>query len=325
MTMSEALRPNRRDALALVAGAVTLPAARAVADAQTLPLVRVAYIPYEFSAQVLYAQEMDFFRKAGIAVELQPNPYSASIASAVAAGAIDVGISTTTTLAIAHSKGVPFTIIAPAAEYRSGPYSDGSGYLMVGKQTNIHTGADMNGKVVGAPGLSSLGEFGVRAWVDANGGDATSLKFVELPISEMAGAFATGRIDAAFVAPPFVDDCVKVARQLTPNEMDAIAKDFLVTAWFTTGDWAKAHPDLVVRFAAALRDASTWAPKNAATCAQILAKTLKANLADIAKAPRVQFAGRLTPAILQPIVTMTARYSKFANFPAEALIYTPGR
>jgi NitT/TauT family transport system substrate-binding protein len=323
--MLKPLRLRRRDSLALLAGAVMVPAVGRAADAQALPVLRVAYVPYEFSAQVLYAQEMGFFRKAGLTVELQPNPYSASIASAVASNAIDIGISTTTTLTIAHAKGVPFTIIAAAAEYRSGPYSDGSGYLMVGKQTSIHTGADMNGKVVGAPGLSSLGEFGVRAWVDANGGDATTLKFVELPISEMAGAFATGRIDAAFVAPPFVDDCVKVARQLTPNEMDAIAKDFLVTAWFTTDAWAKAHPDLIVRFGAALREASAWAAKNPAACAQILAKTFKADPADLAKSQRVQFANRLTPAILQPIVTMTARYSKFSSFPADALIYTPGK
>ena len=103
---------RRREVLAALAGAALLPAARR-ADAQTLPLVRVAYIPYEFSAQVLYAQEMGFFRKAGIAVELQPIPYSPSIAQAIAAGSIDIGLSTTTTLAIAHSKGIPFVIVAP--------------------------------------------------------------------------------------------------------------------------------------------------------------------------------------------------------------------
>jgi len=323
MTTSKA--PRRRDALALLAGALLLPAVRPAADAQTLPVVRVAYIPYEFSAQVLYAQEMDFFRKAGIAVELQPIPYSPSIAQAVAAGSIDIGISTTTTLAIAHSKGIPFTIVAPAAEYRGAPYSNGSGFLMVGKQTTIHTGAEMNGKVVGAPELSSLGEYGVRAWVDANGGDAGTLKFIELPIAEMAAAFATGRIDAAFVAPPYIDDCMKVARQLTPNEFDAVAPDFLVTAWFTTDTWAKAHRDLVAGFNNAVRNASVWAAKNPAACAPILAKAFKTDLADIAKSPRVQFANRLTPAVLQPIVTVTARYAKFPNFAAEALIYTPGR
>jgi NitT/TauT family transport system substrate-binding protein len=322
MTISMALR--RREALAALAGAALLPAAGR-ADAQTLPVVRVAYIPYEFSAQVLYAQEMGFFRKAGIAVELQPIPYSPSIAQAVAAGSIDVGISTTTTLAIAHSKAIPFLIIAPAAEYRGAPYSNGSGFLMVGKQTTIHTGADMNGKIVGAPGLSSLGEYGVRAWVDANGGDATTLKFIELPISEMAGAFATSRIDAAFVAPPYIDDCLKVARELTPNEFDAVAKDFLVTAWFTSESWAKAHSDQVVAFNNAVRDASIWAAKNPTACAPILAKAFKMDPADLAKTPRVQFANRLTPTILQPIVTVTARYAKFPNFAAEALIYTPAK
>src|ERR1017187_6183179 len=111
---------SRRSALASGFAALTcgaIPFVPRASGAQDLPKLRVAYLPFAYSAQVLYAQEMGFFTKAGISVEFTEIAYGAAVATAVAAGAVDIGIATITTLAIAHSKNIPFTIIAPAAEF----------------------------------------------------------------------------------------------------------------------------------------------------------------------------------------------------------------
>jgi ABC-type nitrate/sulfonate/bicarbonate transport system substrate-binding protein len=56
-------RFSRRDVLGgLAAGAcLALPFASRPADAQELPKLRVAYLPFAYSAQALYAQELGFF------------------------------------------------------------------------------------------------------------------------------------------------------------------------------------------------------------------------------------------------------------------------
>src|ERR1700721_3334864 len=107
--------------------------------------------------------------------------------------------------------------------------------------TSVGRGVDLDGKTTGSPGLNTLGEYGVRAWVDAGGGDSSTLKFVEMPFSEMPAALAGGRIDAAFVAEPFLTEAKKTSHTVG-IEFDAIAHAFLVAGWFTTDDWAKSQP-----------------------------------------------------------------------------------
>ena len=312
---------SRRDLLGsgLAAGAcLALPFAPRSASAQDLPKLRVAYLPFAYSAQALYAQEMGFFTKAGINVELQEIAYGAAVATAVAANAVDIGIATITTLAIAHSKNVPFTIIAPAAEFSAS--QPPTGFLMVGNQTTIRTGKDMNGKTVGTPGLATLGEYGARNWVDANGGDSTTLKFQELPFSQMPAAFQTGRIDAAFIGEPFLSEARKYAHPLA-RMMDAIAKDFVITAWFSNTQWAADHADAVAKFQRAMRDASAWAGKNPEKSVQILAKTFKLDPATIAQSGLPTFPQQITPALIDAEIALTAKYGKFPQFRGGDLIY----
>ncbi|MGA2393919.1 MAG: ABC transporter substrate-binding protein [Candidatus Lustribacter sp.] len=310
-------RLSRRSALALGLAATAAPL---VARAQTLAPLRVAYQPYEYSAQVLYAREIGSFAKAGIDVTLQEIAYGSALATAVAAGAADIGIATITTLALAHSRNVPFVIVAPGAEFNAARKP--TGFLMVGNQTGIKTAKDMAGRVVGTPGLATMGDYGVRYWVDANGGDSSTLKFQEMPFSQMPAAFATGRIDAAFIGEPYLEEAMKVAHPLA-REMDALGKDYVITAWFATTSWAAAHPDLVARFGAALAEASAWAAKNPSKCIDILAKQFKVDPATIQPGNLATFPPKITPDLIAAEVQMTARYGKFPSFPPADLIYTP--
>ena len=307
---------SRRSAVAACAAATLAPRAL---RAQNLPTIHVGYQPYQYSAQVLYAQEIGAFTRAGIKADLQQVALGAALAAAVASGAEDVGLATVSTLAVAHSKGIPFVIIAPAAEYHASAKPVGE--LMVGNQTSIHSAKDMNGKVVGTPGLATMGEYGVRAWVDANGGDSTTLKFQEMPFGQMPAAFASGRIDAAELGEPFLSEAKKYARVLATNMQSSMGSNFLVTAWFATAPWAQAHSDLVGRFATAMREAAAWAAKNPTQCIQILARTFNQDPATISADTLARFGQSMTPADLAPAIEVTARYAKFPPFPPEELMY----
>jgi NitT/TauT family transport system substrate-binding protein len=312
---------DRRAALSLLGAAATLPLLSAPAAAQSDMTVRVAYIPFEASAQLFYAKESGLWNKAGLNVELQPIAYGAAIATAVASNAVDVGYSTVMTLASAHAKKIPFTIIASANAF---DVSQPPGGMLMSASKDVRRGVDLNGKTIGTPGLNTLGEYGVRAWVDAGGGDATTLKFVELPFSEMPAALASGRIDAAFVAEPFLTPA-KHSAHTVAVEFDAIANSFLVAGWFTTTDWAKNHQRAVALFAQSMRDAVVWAQANPAKCPEILAKYLKVDQAQVASTPRTYFAKTLDPLQVQPGIDLTAKYAKFSTFPAQELIYSPPR
>ena len=87
-------------------------------------------------------------------------------------------------LAVAHARGVPVTIIAPAGLYATNAPTSVCG---VAKNSPIKTAKDLNGKTVATNGLKNIGEFGPRAWIDKNGGDSSTVKFIEMPQNEVVG------------------------------------------------------------------------------------------------------------------------------------------
>lgn len=289
--------------------------------AQDAPVLRIATLPSDNGAEVYYAQDLGLFAKAGLKVEIQPILNSSASASAVVANAIDISYGTVVPLAIAHIKNIPFVVVAPAVVYTSAAPNSA---LLVLANSPLRTAKDMTGKTIGINGVGNISEFGPRAWLDQNGADSNSVKFLELSFSEMPAALAAGRIDAAWVTEPFLSSTKRNGRVLA-TAFDAISKEFLVGIWFASAPWAKDHPDLVKRFAAVMLETARWANKNQAQSAAILVKYTKIDPAVVATTVRSRYAEQLTGSLMQPVIDVTAKYAKFPPFPAAELIYIPPR
>jgi NitT/TauT family transport system substrate-binding protein len=289
------------------------------AQAQTLTPVHVMVLPIDSAAEVYYAADMGFFTKQGLNVDFQPGANGGAIAAAVSTDAVDIGYSDLVTLAKGYLKGIPFVAIAPAAIWTSDAPVAG---LVVESNSPIKSAKDLAGKVIAVPGLGSLAEYSPRAWIDQNGGDASTAKYIEMPYAAMPAALAAGRIDVAYISEPFLAVVKKDVRVLGYSH-NAIAKHFLQSAWFTTPQWAKDHADAVRRFAAAMRETAAWANQkaNRARSAEILAKYTKIEPATVAAMERARFGDTLAASAIQPAIDVTAKYGKFETFPAEKLMY----
>jgi NitT/TauT family transport system substrate-binding protein len=68
----------------------------------------------------------------------------------------------------------------------------------------IKTAKDLNGKVIGVNGVRNISEIDTRTWVDKNGGNSSTVQFVELTFPEMAPAVLSGRVAAAELRDLFV-------------------------------------------------------------------------------------------------------------------------
>jgi NitT/TauT family transport system substrate-binding protein len=314
---------TRLRAIQSLAGAVAASALPIGAGAQTPATIRLGIIPIEPTCSAYYAKENGFFDKAGLDVEITPSAATAAIAAAVVTGTYDIAYATVSTLATAHAKGIPFVIIAPAGVING---TKAVGSIMVQAHSTIQTPKDLNGKIFGTSGLNTLAEYLPRAWVDKNGGDSSTMKFIEIPFPQIGEALAAGRIDAGYLVEPFVTIAKQrnQARFLATGD-DAIAPVYLASAWYATAAWAKAHPDLVARFATAMAEAGRWANANPAKVVPIIANHLKADPVITAAAPRTEFTDRLVAAQIQPWIDVTAKYAKFPSFPAADLVYSPGR
>jgi NitT/TauT family transport system substrate-binding protein len=317
---------TRARASALIVGGAAYGALRLPGLAQTGAPLRVAAIPIIGAAQVSVAKDMGFFAKAGIDVEIQPMLGSSAIASAVISNSADIGFSAVDTLATAHSKGVPLVIIAPASEYLStSPANDAE--LILPANSTVRQAKDLNGKTIGVNSLSGISVLSTRAWIDGNGGDSSTVKFTEIPFATMPVALETGRVDCVQVTEPFIAAAKKNGRFLASAVNGSIANRYLITAWFTTPQWAAAHPDAVRGFAAAIRESATWIDQktNAAKRTELLSKYTKIDPAVITSMIPPHFGQQVTPPQIQPLLDIDAKYNKFPAFPAQEIIYTPAR
>jgi NitT/TauT family transport system substrate-binding protein len=244
----------------------------------------------------------------------------AAIAAAVADGTFDIGQSNTPSLATANERKLPFVMIAPASLYsRKAPPAVG---IVVAKNSAIHTGRDLNGKTMAVTGIRNIAQVAIQAWADKNGGDSSTIKFVEMPYRSMAPAIAEGRVDGCFLSEPDLDEALRTVGRSLGTGYGAIADNFVIGAWFCTMEFASAHGDIVKRFATTMAETARWANSHRAQSAQILEKWTRTRVD--ASMPRVVYGERLISEEIQPLIDAAAKYQALkAPFPADEL-FAPG-
>jgi NitT/TauT family transport system substrate-binding protein len=286
------------------------------AFAQTTSL-NIAAVPIEVSAEPFYANDAGFFKAAGIVPTFMGGNTGPAIAAGVASGAIDIGMSNSVSLVQARGHGLPFVIVAAGSIYTAKVATD---LMVVPKSSAITRGRDLTGKTVGVSVLNGIPHYASRAWIDADGGDSSATKFVEIYHPEMIAALAQGRVDAASLSEPYLTPARAANRAIGAPE-DAIAPEFVLTVHFTTLAWAKANPDLLRRYVTAIAKTAQWANAHPDLVVPILAKYSKQPEDAVRTMQRATFSDTLVARQLQPVIDVTAKYGNIARFPAEEMLY----
>jgi NitT/TauT family transport system substrate-binding protein len=312
---------KRHHALSLIASAAAIPLASHALSAQGVSSIKVATTPIDIGAQPFYASAEGFFKANGLDVDTQIISNGAAITAAVLGGTINIAQSNIVSLALAHQRGLDVVVIAPAGLYSS---KEPTSALVVLKNSPYKSAKDLNGKTLACNGLQNISQIGPEAWLDKNGGDLASYKWTDMPFPEMISALDTGRVAAALIAEPVLSDAIAGPGRVLANVYDAIAPSFLIGAWFTTGAWAKANPDIVRRFQKSMVTTAAWANRNRSQSAQILNKATKIDVKPTMK--RAVFGEKLDPALMQPLIDATAKYGTLkGSFPAVELIAAEAR
>ena len=279
--------------------------------------VRISTLPVDASALAYYAADMGFLKKNGLTAEFHQLAGGA-IPPAVAGGALDIGWSNMISLSAAFKRGIPFTVIAAGGVYVKG---NPTSALFVSKDSSAKSGADLNGKTLACDALVNFGQFATEAWIDKNGGDASTCKFIEMPFSDMPGALAQKRVDAAFIGEPFIEQSKDAMRQLGAP-IDVVGPRVMIGAWFTTTAWARANKDTLAAFVQTMSDTAAWANKNQDQSGAILAKYSHVDPGVVRAMRRIAYGTKVVPVEMQCVIDLAARYKAIpATFPAEDLIF----
>ena len=252
----------------------------------------------------LYAQENGFFTSAGLDVDVATMGNGGAILAAVAGDAVEIGIANAGSIGAGVLRGLPFTIIADGALYSSKAPTT---VLCVSPDSLIKDAKDLSLKKIAVSGLKLAGQAGVQAWIDKNGGDSTSVGFLEMDFAAMPPLLANGRLDAALMAEPALSAARGKMRILSAC-FDAIAPEFSIIAYMAKLDWVFKNRDVATKFAAVIRKTATWANANPQLSARILGKYTKLPETITSTMIRVQYPTSLTAANLQPEIDVMAKY-----------------
>jgi len=163
--------------------------------AQALTRLRATSAIDDPATPFLWAMETGLFRRNGLDASLERATSGAAAASAVVGGSFEVGKSSVMSLLSAHVRGVPVVAVSAAGEYDR-TRSAAASAIVVRPDSPVNSGADLNGKIFAVTALNDSFSLSVRAWVDATGGDSSTIKLVELPMSSAIIALTSGRVDA---------------------------------------------------------------------------------------------------------------------------------
>jgi NitT/TauT family transport system substrate-binding protein len=307
------------DRRSFVLSAAALAAAPAVAASQTPTRLRIAAAVDEDVAGVLWAQSTDAYAKAGLDVELQKAQSGAAVAAAVAGGSLEIGKSSLGSLITAHTRGLPFVLVAPAGLYDAeAPVVA----MLVAKSSPIRSAKDLIGKTLAVSALGDQFDLAMRAWMDQNGGDSTSVHFIEMPISAVPDALAAGRIAAATVGNPILAKALAGGEcRILAHPFDAVAKQLLYTAFFCTADFAAKNRDVLDRFRKVTLQAAEFVDKHHDRTTELLAKFTGVGPAAIRAMTYVTVGTTVDPKLIQPWIATAYKYKAISSqFDAKAMI-----
>lgn len=280
--------------------------------------VSFAVVPIEVAADPYYANDLGYFKSAGIEATIAPLQNGEAIVSAVVSGAIDIGFSNALSLIVAHDKGLPLKILF-GTELNAGA-APTNGLLTVLKTGGIHTAKDLTGKTIAVSSLNSTNIYAVKNWIDKNGGDSKSVKYVEIPVQAMADTLSAGRVDAASMDAANFNSRRDVLLTLAPTYA-SVAPRFIGGGFITTSAWIDAHPLLARKIVAGLRKAAIFANTHHDEAVKLYAAHSRFSLADLAAAPRPTYSTATSPALYQPLIDLAAKYGLIkAAFPAADIV-----
>jgi NitT/TauT family transport system substrate-binding protein len=283
--------------------AVTAPAL-AANPTPTPANLRVGGTPDADIIATIYAQKSGIFQKYGLTVDVQRLNSGSAVSAAVVGGALDIGKSSIFALIAGHVRGVPFVIESEGALYTSDDPDVG---FIVAKDSPIATGRDFTGKIVTSPALGDLFSSVAAAWIDQNGGDSKTVKFIELPTNATAAAILAGRVDGAVMVDPILANAVSSGCRIIGHPFDTIAKRFGVTYYFTTRDFAAKNADVVARFRRGVAESTAYVLSHSREIAPLIADYTGVSL-EIAQSKVQPIGAGVDLALLQPTIDFAAKY-----------------
>jgi NitT/TauT family transport system substrate-binding protein len=237
-----------------------------------LTAVRVASLPITESAALWAGVDAGIFEEHGLDVEVLPAQGGAQAIPALISGDIEFAIGQPFGPFRADLQDLGVVIIGNyAPSYADGDDTSG---VIASAESGITRPADLAGKRVSVNSLGAAGDVTIMAAVEADGGDASTIEFIEVAFPDAAAQLDAGNIDAAWVPEPFMSGYVASGGTFVMHPYQETIPGLTTLTTFTTQTLIDEDPELVQAFADAMKESIEYANENE----DLLRDAIRANL-----------------------------------------------
>jgi NitT/TauT family transport system substrate-binding protein len=283
-----------------------------------LTTVRLGATPSDDMTPIVYAQKSGIFRRNGLDVQISRMTSGAAGAAGLLGGVFDFSKGSVTTVLAAHEKNIPFSIVGEAVV--NDPKALYAGFL-IGKESPLQIGKDFNDQLISVAAIGDIGNIAISLWIDQHGGNAKSVKFVEVPFPAAGAAVEAGRVTAAENSNPNLQVAMDAGKLRLLPVMDVIAPTYLEVAWITTRDISAKHPAMVRAFVRSYKESVTYTNTHRQQTIPLSSEFTGIQPDVIGRMARALAWPTVVPAHIQPVIDATLKFGAITKgFPAGDII-----
>ncbi len=283
-----------------------------------LTKVIVGVLPIAPAAAVQLGIDEGIFEKHGLDVELQLGDGGAALLPAVSSGSMQFAVGNPLSVLTAASQGLDMRIVSGYSRNNESVGDDedkSPSGITVRADSGITSWKDLEGKTVAINALNTQGDLGTKARVEAEGGDPSKVKFIEIPFPDQLAQLEQGNIDASWTPEPFLSKARATdGVAFLGDPLRAI--DLLPTmVTFTSGSYADANPEVVEAFRAAITEtaAAAMADEEAFRSAVVAHTGMDAGVVE---GINLEFiSGDLDPSVIEKLAALALKFGFIENEP----------
>jgi NitT/TauT family transport system substrate-binding protein len=226
-----------------------------------LTKITVGTLPIVTNAPLALGVEKGFFEEEGLDVELTNGQGGASLMPAVINGQYDFAFSNNVSIMTARSQGMPVKVVAAASSAGENPAPPDEA-IVAAKGSDITSLEQVGGSTVAVNQLKNMVEVADRVALEKAGVDLDSVKFIEMGFPDMPAALASGKVEVAHVAEPFLTQAIEDGATVLSAPYREVDPDIYMSSWYTSERVLEEDPETVEAFRAALEKARSYATEH---------------------------------------------------------------
>ena len=261
----------------------------------------VGALPVIDTAGLQVALKEGFFTQAGLNVTVKSVAQSTAAIPDLLHGSIDViGGGNYVSFLEADAHGTfPVEILAPAIDCTADTYG-----VVAMPSSGITTPADLAGKTIAVNLTQNIQTLTTNSVLAADGVNASSLHYVQIPFPDMVAALQANRVDAISAVEPFLSAALAAGGTLVTSTCTGSTANFPLSGYETTQSWVRQHAAAARAFQQAVEKGNAYADAHPSVVRSLLPTYTSITATAAASMPLGSYPSTLTAAPVQRVATL---------------------